>query len=175
MLIFLVESSEQPPRKRRKFTMPKLVTVRDSDWKSRFNLEQKVTKTNEEVGDGGSSRVYKGYVEGKIVAVKELKLYSPRHASSLIAAYDGIFDLAHCNVVKVLGICPNVGQIILEYCEKLIDGVVVHTLADLLLNFGNHYQKWLNAHSLLNFLLEVKNPAIFDSFFKLTLYHTCTV
>jgi len=29
------------------------------------------------------------------------------------------------NVVKVLGICPNLGQIVLEYCEKLIDDVVL--------------------------------------------------
>jgi len=65
------------------------------------------------VGDGGSSKVYK---EGKQVAVKELRAYAPRHASKLIAAYDELFDLDHCNVVKVLGICPNAGHIVLEYC-----------------------------------------------------------
>ena len=70
-------------------------------------------ESDEEVGDGGSSRVYKGYLEGKLIAVKQLKLYAPRHASMLIAAYDEIFNLNHCNVEKVLGICPKVGQIVL--------------------------------------------------------------
>ena len=134
---------EEPPiKKRRRFTVPKLLSASsDCEWRSRFNLDGKVTKSSDEVGDGGSSRVYKGSLEGKIVAVKQLKLYSPRHASTLIAAYDGTFDLAHNNIVKILGICPKQGQIVLEYCEKCVDGMTIRTLADLQLHFGSRYTK----------------------------------
>ena len=40
--------------------------------------------TLDEVGDGGLSRVYKGFVGEKMIVVKQLKLYSPQVASSLI-------------------------------------------------------------------------------------------
>ena len=43
---------------------------------SKFNLDGRVVKTADEVGDGGSSRVYKVFLDGKIVAVKQIKLYS---------------------------------------------------------------------------------------------------
>jgi len=43
------------------------------------------------------------------------------------------FDLDHCNVVKVLGICLH---IVLEYCEKVIEGTEFRTLADLLIRYG---------------------------------------
>jgi len=52
-------------------------------------------ESDEEVEDGGSSRVCKGYLEGKLIAVKQLKLYAPRHTSMLIAAYDKTFNLNH--------------------------------------------------------------------------------
>ena len=88
------------------------------------------------MGDGGSSRVYKGFIGEKKVAVKQLKFYSPRFTSSLMAAYEGLFELSHGNVVQVLGICPKEGHIIMEYCEKNIDGIIVRTLADMQLQFG---------------------------------------
>ena len=72
-----------------------------------------------------------------MVAVKQLKFYSSRFASSVIAAYEGLFELSHSNVVKVLGICPKEGYIIMEYCEKVVDGITVRTLADLQLHFGS--------------------------------------
>ena len=34
---------------------------KDSDWVSKFNLEGKVVKTTDEVGDGDTGRVYKGW------------------------------------------------------------------------------------------------------------------
>ena len=54
-----------------------------------------MTKSDEEARDGGSSRVYEGYLECKLIAVTQLKLYAPRHASMLIAAYDEIFFDQH--------------------------------------------------------------------------------
>ena len=34
------------------------------------------------------------------------------------------------------GLCPQEGTVVLEYCEKSIDGFVLYTLADLLLHLG---------------------------------------
>ena len=59
--------------------------------------------------------MYKGFVGEKMIAVKQLKLYSPRLASSLIDAYEGLFELSHGNVVKVLEIYPKEEQIIIKY------------------------------------------------------------
>ena len=48
-----------------------------------------------------------------MVAVKQIKLYSPRYAATLIAAHESLFELLHTNIVQVLGICPKQGKIIL--------------------------------------------------------------
>ena len=48
-----------------------------STWVSEYNLEGKVTKSQNEVGDGASSRVYTEVFNGDTVAVKQLKCYSP--------------------------------------------------------------------------------------------------
>ena len=50
-----MESLGGQAKKRRKFVVPKLMGFKDSDWVSKFNLEGKVVKTTDEVGDGGSS------------------------------------------------------------------------------------------------------------------------
>ena len=114
-------------------------------------------KSSEEVGDGGSSKVYKGSLEGKLVAVKELRAYAPRHASKLIAAYDELFNLDNYNVVKVLGLCPNASHIVLEYCEKVIEGVPFRTLADLLL----HYDTSLDENLRIFAIVDVANGTAF--------------
>jgi len=82
----------KPAPKHRKLPVPKLAASHNYQWKSKHNLEEKVMKSSEEVGDGGSSEVYKGSLEGKLVAVKELRAYAPRHASKLIAAYDELLQ-----------------------------------------------------------------------------------
>jgi len=134
-----VEASEEPARKKRRkhsFAVPQIPGAVDCNWVSEFNLDGKVIKTLDELGDGGSSRVYKGFLAEKVVAVKKLKFYSVRFASSLIAAYEGLFELSHPNVTKVLGICPKEGYIVMECCEKVVNGVTVRTLADLIRHFG---------------------------------------
>ena len=126
----IVELSDEPVRKKRRkhsFAVPQLPRLVDSNWASRFNLNRQIVKTSDEVGDGGSSRVYKGFLGENMVAVKQLKFYSSRFASSVIAAYEGLFELSHSNVVKVLGICPKEGYIIMEYCEKVVNGITVRT------------------------------------------------
>ena len=72
--------------------------------------------------DSGSSRVYKGYIDEKIGAVKQLKLHSLQYAGALIAAHESLFELSLANIIQVLRVCPKQGQVILEYCEKNIDG-----------------------------------------------------
>ena len=90
------------------------------------------------MGDGATSHVYMGSLDGITVAVKQLKCYSPRLATALIHAYDQLFNLKHDNVVQVLGICPMSGQIIMEYCHRVLDNCTLQTLGDLLLHYGSH-------------------------------------
>ena len=92
-----------------------------------------------EIGDGATSRVYLGSINGKRVAVKLLKNYSVRFASVLVKTYEPLLKLQHKNVVKLLGICPQAGQIILEYCEKRFGGSLLYTLIDLLRHLGNSF------------------------------------
>jgi len=66
---------------------------------------------------GATSSVYFGDMDGKQVAVKQLKCYSLRLEPVLVKTYES-FNLQHENVVKVFGMCPQAGQIVLEYCEK---------------------------------------------------------
>ena len=122
---------EPPSKKRRIFTTLPTVTSGYSTWVSEYNLEGKVIKSQNEVGDGASSRVYTGVFNGDTVAVKQLKCYSPRLASALIKSYERLFHLEHINIVKVFGICPKAGQVVMEYCEKIVDGFTIHTLNDM--------------------------------------------
>ena len=48
-----------------------------------------------------------------------------------------MFHLDNPNLVKILGICPKAGQIVMEYCEKVIEGCTIHTLNDILVQLGN--------------------------------------
>ena len=107
------------------------------NWVSKYNLEGKVTKSSTELGDGASSRVYLGSWNGAMVAVKELKMYVPRLALTFVKAYESLFNLSHPNIAQVLGICPQTGLIILEYCSKSVNDCIVTTLAGLLLQLGN--------------------------------------
>lgn len=56
--------------------------VKDCDWVSKFTLEGKVVKTTDEVGDDGSTWVYKRYLDGKMVAVKQIKVVVTTRCSS---------------------------------------------------------------------------------------------
>ena len=64
-------------------------------------------------------------------------MYVPRLASSFVRAYEPLIDLSHPNIVQVLGICPQTGLIVLEYCSKSVNGLTVTTLVGLLLQLGN--------------------------------------
>ena len=130
-------ASQPPSKKRRIFTTLPTVTPGPSNWVSEYNLEGKVVKSQNEVGDGASSRVYTGVFNGDTVAVKQLKCYSPRLSSALINSYEWLFHLEHTNIVKVYGICPKAGQVVMEYCEKIVNSFTIHTLHDLQVHLGS--------------------------------------
>lgn len=71
-----------------------------------------------EIGDGATSRVYLEDVDGKKVAVKQLKYYSAWFAPTSVKVYEALLNLQYENVVTLLGICPQTEQIVLEYCKK---------------------------------------------------------
>jgi len=59
--------------------------------------------------------------------------------------------MSHClheNVVKLLGVCPLAGQIILEYCEKMLGELLLHTLADLLHHLGDNFHQEFQLNAL---------------------------
>ena len=87
-------------------------------------------------------------MNGEQVAVKQLKCYSPRLAPSLIRSYELLFNLQHTNIVRVLGLCPQAGFIVLEYCEKRLGQFVLHTLSDLFLHLGNTLPQELQLNAL---------------------------
>ena len=60
-------------------------------WDSPYNKEGKVTLSTTELGDGATSRVYLGEMDGKAVAVKKLKMFLPQYAPSLVKAYEKSF------------------------------------------------------------------------------------
>jgi len=95
--------------------------------------------SQKEVVNGASSRVYIGSLHGMTVAVKQLKCYFPWLASGLIKVYECVFYLRYDNLVRVFGICPKVGNVVMEYCQKVIDGHMLRTLGHLLLYYGNNF------------------------------------
>lgn len=48
----------------------------------------------------------------------------------------------------MLGVCPQAGFIVLEYCEKRLGQFVLHTLGDLLLHLGNALPQELQLNTL---------------------------
>ena len=116
-------------------------------WISDFNLDGKVKKFNE-IGDGATSKVFTGDMNGERVAVKQLKSYSPRLAPTFVKAYEPLFNLRHDNIVRVLGLCPQEGSVVLEYCEKRLGKFVLHTLADVLLHLGKELPLELQLNAL---------------------------
>ena len=120
---------EIPARRRIRVPLPKVNTF---VWDSPFNMEGKIAISNEELGDGATSRVYVGTIEDQKLAVKRLKGYLPNHARTLIDTYEKFLHLHHPKVVSVLGLCPNSGCIILELCQKTVHSHAIHTLVDVM-------------------------------------------
>ena len=90
-----------------------------------------------ELRDAATSRVYLDEMDGTMVAVKKLKLYSLHHASALVHAYTSAFHVSHPKVCTTFGVCPISGWIILELCQKTLGGKTIHTLLDMMNAFGS--------------------------------------
>ena len=111
--------------------------IKEYQWDSPYNKEGKVKISLDELGDGASSRVFVGEMNGKRVAVKRLKGYAPQHATALVQVYEQFFHLDHPKVVAIYGVCPKSGFVILELCEKIIGDQTIHTLQDLMHMYGS--------------------------------------
>ena len=72
MTIIIVNPASK--KRRISITLPQSTARETDDWKSRYNFETKVENCNIEVGDGATSRVYKDNLDGRMVAVKKLKV-----------------------------------------------------------------------------------------------------
>ena len=62
--------------------------------------------------------------------------------------YKALLNLHYENVVTLLGIRPQTGQIVLEYCKKKLGNLVLHTLGDFLLHLGNNFPQELQLNAL---------------------------
>jgi len=139
------------PRKRRKLAFHPPKQPVPFLWESPYNKEGKVKISETELGDGATSRVYLGEMDGKMVAVKKLKLYMPKQAPLLINAYEKSFFMHHPKVVQTLGVCPESGWIILELCQMKLSGKCMHTLLDV-----------IAAYSEEDFPMELRIAALAD-------------
>ena len=128
----------EPPKKRvRKFNVI-LPPPRNFVWDSPYNKEKCVTMSSTELGDGASSRVYLGTMDGKKVAVKKLKGYSYNQGAAFVKAYEKFVSIPqHPKIATMFGLCPNTGCIVLELCEKHIGDHKIHTLEDLMSIYGD--------------------------------------
>jgi len=98
VFLYKAVNLQGPIRKKRRLTVL-LLSQQADNWISEFNLEGRIRTSQDEVGDGATSRVYLGAFNGVTVAVKQLKLYTPQLASALIPAYEQLFKLKHDNLV----------------------------------------------------------------------------
>ena len=130
--------SMEVPRKGRKISLSIAQQQAPFIWDSPFNKEGQFTVSTTKLGDGASSRVFLGEMNGKKVAVKKLKAYSLHFAPALVDAYEKYFHLQHPKVVQTLGLCPNTRLIIIELCEKVLAGQTLHTLMDMVSACGGN-------------------------------------
>jgi len=78
-------------------------------------------------------------LNGKKVAIKKLKGYSCNQKAAFVKAYEKFVSVqSHTKTVTVLGLCPNTGCILLEFCEKQIRDHKIHMLGDLMRLYGDN-------------------------------------
>ena len=70
----------EAPKKRRKLSVRIPQQQASFVWDSPFNKKGKVIISSTELGDGATSRVYLGEMDGKMVAVKKLRVHLPHHS-----------------------------------------------------------------------------------------------
>ncbi|KAJ4820298.1 Protein kinase superfamily protein [Rhynchospora pubera] len=67
------------------------------------------------LGSGGSADVYRGQINGKIVAIKKLHGSSVQQLVDIGKEVQMLHSLKHENIVKLLGFCSEDGQYLLVY------------------------------------------------------------
>ncbi|KAJ4767590.1 Protein kinase superfamily protein [Rhynchospora pubera] len=67
------------------------------------------------LGSGGSADVYKGQINGKMVAIKKLHGSSVQQLVDIGKEVQMLHSLEHENIVKLLGFCSEDGQYLLVY------------------------------------------------------------
>ena len=70
------EPLRKRPRKRLIVNLTMSASLCSFEWCSVYNLDENINCSKVEIGDGATSRVYLGDIDGKKVAVKQLKCYS---------------------------------------------------------------------------------------------------
>ncbi len=96
------------------------------------------TDKENQVGSGGSATVYKGTFGESRVAIKVYSLDKPSlpvNKNLLLKEAKELVALSHQNIIRCYGACVEIGAIVLELAEKMveIDGVQhsIHSLRQL--------------------------------------------
>jgi len=127
-----------PPKKRPRKLNVALPPPRSFTWNSPYNKEKDVSVSSTELGDGASSRVYLGTMDGNRVAIKKLKGYSCAQGAAFVKAYENFLSMPHFpKVATMFGLCPNSGYVVLEFCEIQIGDHRIHTLENLMTMYGD--------------------------------------
>ena len=85
----------EPPKKRPRKLSVSLPPAKKFTWNSPYNKEKDVSISSKELGDGASSRVYFGTMDGKTVAVKKLKGYMCAQGASFVKAHEKFLSLSY--------------------------------------------------------------------------------
>ena len=75
----------------------------------------------EKVSEGANGVVYKFTFDGKLVALKQIKLDKPNlpcNRRLILQEAKELVQLDHVNIIKCFGVCPPIGLIVLELAEK---------------------------------------------------------
>ncbi|XVF83954.1 hypothetical protein PTKIN_Ptkin16aG0535900 [Pterospermum kingtungense] len=108
------------------------------------------------VGTGSSAFVYKGVLEdGKIIAIKVLKLLSHRASRSFLAECEALRNVRHRNLVKILTACSGVDYNGKDFKALVYEFMANGNLEDWLHNAGDDVAKYLNIFQRLNVGIDV--------------------
>ncbi|XVF83919.1 hypothetical protein PTKIN_Ptkin16aG0532700 [Pterospermum kingtungense] len=108
------------------------------------------------VGEGSFGFVYKGVLEdGKIIAIKVLKLLSHGASRSFLAECEALRNVRHRNLVKVLTVCSSVDNNGNDFKALVYEFMANGSLEDWLHNEGEEIAKSLNFFQRLNVAIDV--------------------
>ncbi|PON82073.1 Mitogen-activated protein kinase kinase kinase [Trema orientale] len=133
-------------RRRRTSPEPSSTKTKDSSLPSdlcrRFTIKEIRAATGDfderrVIGHGGFGNVYRGDIDGVIVAVKRLNPTSKQGAKEFVTEIDMLSKLRHVHLVSLIGYCDDHGEMVLVY-EYMLRG----TLRDHLYKTDNPSLPW---------------------------------